>query len=321
LADVVGLAFAGVGAFGSAGIFRHGGFSAGFFVVLAFCAAPTALVAYVRARRSRLVLDADGTHVAIRCSRWPRRPVRSSVRLDALETVDFEGTANDHFRVLVRTRDGLCFPLSEGFDLDGGELRRELARVQRFLLPARPIQPIPESVPGAPVSLARSLARVGIALLCIFGPCAALGVYGTMRQMNHSKSAEASRYMAVIEGGARRALEEGTAGPDGRVIHAFCPSAPQTPAVVPRGTSWTAEPGQLEAAGWRCLGFSVSEPLRYAYRYESNYPATGSDAVFTATALGDLDGDGELSSFVLIGRGTVDGTLRRESFRITNEDE
>jgi hypothetical protein len=62
---------------------------------------------------------------------------------------------------------------------------------------------------------------------------------------------------------------------------------------------WTeGEPDQ----GFRCLRFQMDEPNHYQYDYAS----TGPEGRFTATARGDLDGDGETSEYVQ--DGAVDPT-------------
>jgi hypothetical protein len=49
-------------------------------------------------------------------------------------------------------------------------------------------------------------------------------------------------------------------------------------------------------AGFACLGFEMSSPQYYQYDYQSTGTA------FTATARGDLNGDGQLSSFTVTGK-------------------
>ena len=70
---------------------------------------------------------------------------------------------------------------------------------------------------------------------------------------------------------------------------------PLTPALVPRGTA-TADPaGTWEHPTWRAIGFSIPEdqPHWFAYRLE----ARDGGREVTATAHGDLDGDGVLSTY------------------------
>jgi prepilin-type N-terminal cleavage/methylation domain-containing protein len=66
--------------------------------------------------------------------------------------------------------------------------------------------------------------------------------------------------------------------------------------------------------GWRCLQFSIASPQYYQYRYKVDGPPVGvtlpkggtppglsSDRTWSASAQGDLDGDGVTSWFVLEG--------------------
>jgi hypothetical protein len=81
----------------------------------------------------------------------------------------------------------------------------------------------------------------------------------------------------------------------------FPPSAPLTPAQVPRGVRALDPPESWEHLTWRSLDFRFSEPHAFAFRWTSEIdPATGVMR-FVATAHGDLDGDGALSTFEVRG--------------------
>ena len=54
------------------------------------------------------------------------------------------------------------------------------------------------------------------------------------------------------------------------------------------------------AAGWQALNFGVRDPFYYQYQFISS--GTGTNAKFTARAIGDLNCDGRLSTFERIGR-------------------
>jgi type IV pilus assembly protein PilA len=69
----------------------------------------------------------------------------------------------------------------------------------------------------------------------------------------------------------------------------------QTPAIIPAGVRSLDAPGTWSADTWQALSFSISDPHYYSYEYQSS--GTGAAAAFTARALGDLDGDGTLSTF------------------------
>ena len=60
---------------------------------------------------------------------------------------------------------------------------------------------------------------------------------------------------------------------------------------------WTADqatPGK----GFACLRFSVSDPQYYMYDYKGTSGASGT---FTASGMGDLNGDGTTSTFSIAG--------------------
>lgn len=81
----------------------------------------------------------------------------------------------------------------------------------------------------------------------------------------------------------------------------FPPSVPLTPTEVPRGASVTDPPEIWEHLTWRTLNFRIDEPHRFSFRFESETDA-GTQAIrFVATAHGDLDGDGKLSTFQVRG--------------------
>lgn len=83
------------------------------------------------------------------------------------------------------------------------------------------------------------------------------------------------------------------------VERAYPGPAPLTPANVPRGELVLDAPDTWEHATWRELAFSITEPHAYSFAFDSKNGPAG--ASFEATARGDLDGDGNLSTFVITG--------------------
>ncbi len=82
---------------------------------------------------------------------------------------------------------------------------------------------------------------------------------------------------------------------------AYPEDVPFTPAEVPHGIKEDA-PLTWQNPTWRKLGFQMTRPHYYSFSFESkNGPQQAS---FTAKARGDLDQDGQFSSFEL--RGTTD---------------
>jgi len=68
------------------------------------------------------------------------------------------------------------------------------------------------------------------------------------------------------------------------------------------------DPKAWDAPTWRALGFAVTEPHRFVYSYAGE--GTGDNARFAATAQGDLDCDGQRSTFERTGSGVRKGKDR-----------
>ena len=84
----------------------------------------------------------------------------------------------------------------------------------------------------------------------------------------------------------------------------LCETSALTPPFPPPAAIYQSAPSDWEHdEAWTCLGFSRTEPQYYA----DEYRATG-HVEFTATALGDVDGDGDPSTFTLTGE-VIDGAI------------
>jgi hypothetical protein len=79
-----------------------------------------------------------------------------------------------------------------------------------------------------------------------------------------------------------------------------CDETPETLAAPPEATkalgTWTG--------GWESIQFGIDTYVAYSYAVDAD--GTGSDSTFTATAAGDLDGDGTPSRFIRRGSFNVD---------------
>ena len=81
----------------------------------------------------------------------------------------------------------------------------------------------------------------------------------------------------------------------------FPPSAPLTPAQVPRGVRALDPPDAWEHLTWRSLDFRFTEPHAFSFKFDSELDPATQAMRFTATAHGDLDGDGTVSTFEVRG--------------------
>jgi len=150
-------------------------------------------------------------------------------------------------------------------------------------------------------------------VVAIIGILSVLAIYGVRKYLANAKTAEARNSLGQIAKDAATAVEreKGTsplvaAGQTSSLMRAFCASATAT---VPGGIAtvkgqkyqstaadWKAGDN---ATGWACLKFSMEEPQYYMYAYSASTDAfTGN---FTATANGDLNGDGNPSTFSVSG--------------------
>lgn len=80
---------------------------------------------------------------------------------------------------------------------------------------------------------------------------------------------------------------------------AYPPSVSLTPSRVPAGVTVTDPEGTWDRPTWRLLGFGFTTPHAFAFSFESHSDQQQSS--FVATAHGDLDGDGLLSTFEVTG--------------------
>ncbi len=169
-------------------------------------------------------------------------------------------------------------------------------------------------------------------VVAIIGILAVIAVVGVRKYLANAKSAEARVTLGAVMRAAALAYEAERAAsellPPGTqsvvALRTLCTSAANlVPAGgPPQGRKYQPDnaPGvdfnQGDAVtGWKCLKFSLNQPIMYQYGYKqgAGYVATGvgfSDpgaTGFEASARGDLDGDGtEFSWFA--GGGTVAAT-------------
>lgn len=150
-------------------------------------------------------------------------------------------------------------------------------------------------------------------VVAIVGVLAALAVYGVNKYVTNAKTTEARSNVARMAKDATTAyarpkmpgdvLEAGAVSAASRSLCASATATVPAAQTSIAGTKYQSNPtewGGSQTVGWECLQFSMSDPQMYMY----NYVATGASAAndtFTASAQGDLDGDGTLSTFSMNG--------------------
>jgi len=175
------------------------------------------------------------------------------------------------------------------------------------------VQPPPpkQGMPGWVVTLI----VLGIAGPMFVGILAVLGIYGVRKYIGAAKQAEARNAVGEIAKLAGQAyeVEAGSApGPSGLCASASR-SVPARAAMI-RGmkyqsaaSDWSVDASRPRT-GFACLKFEMDAPQYYMYSYRAHGSKTPGDT-FTATANGDLDGDGDLSTFAISGEVDPGGQL------------
>jgi type IV pilus assembly protein PilA len=132
----------------------------------------------------------------------------------------------------------------------------------------------------------------------VLGVVAVLAIYGVRKYIANSKTAEAKNSLGFIAKSAAVAYEAPSADDPSVAVSRLCPSSSAVPRVLAnvRGMKYqSARSDWNDDPGWKCLRYEMSAPQYYQYQYKSTKDG------FDASAVGDLDGDGTPSLFVLSG--------------------
>lgn len=152
------------------------------------------------------------------------------------------------------------------------------------------------------LTLAELLGTIGF--VSILG---ALAMYGVARYLRHSKTTEAVAQTTAIAQAACAFYNEsdanqpaGTKPGAAKAMRHFPPSSrasvPADPSDV-RGKRFQSGPGDWSTSPWLEMGFKIMTPQYYAYSFDSQ--GSGPSAKASATARGDLDGNGIRSMFTV----------------------
>ncbi|KYF82262.1 fimbiral protein pilA [Sorangium cellulosum] len=169
-------------------------------------------------------------------------------------------------------------------------------------------------------------------VVAIIGVLAALAIFGVRRYLASAKTSEAKNSVGAITRGAAAAFERETAaseilpggGSSGTASHSLCASANPVPTGdPPNGVKYqpNATEGQdfengTATEGWKCLRFSMNQPMYYQYHYYQGTRVPGAAAApdpgatgFEAGAVGNLDADATRSYFIRGGSVQATGQL------------
>jgi len=163
-------------------------------------------------------------------------------------------------------------------------------------------------------------------VVAIVGVLAVLAVYGVRKYIANAKTAEAKNSLGQISKDAVSAFEgermSGAVLAEGSstaVLRSLCQTGAANagvPAAPPAGAKyqstkldWSPVADVTSNLGWPCLKFEMTQPQYYSYKYASDSTATTTGSIFSATANGDLNGDGVASTFQIKGE-ILSGRLR-----------
>lgn len=153
-------------------------------------------------------------------------------------------------------------------------------------------------------------------VVAIVGILAMLAAYGVRKYIAASKTSEARNALGRMANAVVIAYEDDEYGQSGMLqpgtnsgyTRAMCnkASAPVPPAIqsiAGRKYQSTFADWNVDAknnSGFACLKFTIDQPQYYQYMYTTSGTTQPGDS-FTATAHGDLNGDGIYSTFTLTG--------------------
>ena len=171
-------------------------------------------------------------------------------------------------------------------------------------------------------------------VVAIVGVLAALAIYGVRKYLLNAKTAEVRNAVGQMAKDAKASYEResmasailapgGTAGVSNNLCSSASASVPAGKASIAgqkyqsKPSEWTADQA-TPGMGFACLRFSVSDPQYYMYNYTGT---TGAAGTFAAIGMGDLNGDGNTSTFTLSGAVTGGVVFVSPNFAEVNPEE
>jgi type IV pilus assembly protein PilA len=171
-------------------------------------------------------------------------------------------------------------------------------------------------------------------VVAIVGVLAVLAVYGVRKYLANAKTAEARNSLGQLAKDAATAVEreKGTSafispGSTSALMRSFCDAATlvPSPATQVQGQKYQSTKADWTSgsstSGWQCLKFSLEEPQYYAYTYAAAAGTSANNGGFTAQAFGDLNGDGNFSTFTVSGTAYSGAVAISPNVQETNPEE
>ncbi len=155
-------------------------------------------------------------------------------------------------------------------------------------------------------------------VVAIVGILAVLAIYGVRKYLANAKTAEArnslgqiakdqaaeyekeSMQATVLTPGNSAALSRALCGSEGGPVPAL--TNIQGKKYQSKTDDWNKGTATSPPSGFVCLKFTMDAPQYYAYSFTSSGTTGTANDTFTATANGDLNGDGVYSTFSVTGQ-------------------
>ena len=154
-------------------------------------------------------------------------------------------------------------------------------------------------------------------VVAIIGILAVLAIYGVRKYIANAKTAEARNSVGKIQKDALSAFEREklasaavlSEGGTTNTVRAMCKTATNmvpTAAGSIKALKYQSAKSEWEVGdavtGWKCLKFEMNSPQYFMYSYKTTAELAANGGEFTATANGDLNGDGVPSTFNATGK-------------------
>jgi len=177
-------------------------------------------------------------------------------------------------------------------------------------------------------------------VVAIVGILAVLAIYGVRKYIANAKTAEARNSLGQMgkdqatefekESMAGGVLPVGQSAAQSRTLCLSSSANVPAAATSIQGKKYQSNPAQLKDwnadqakvnTGFYCLKFQMDAPQYFMYGFTSNASATTPGTTWLATANGDLNGDGVLSTFTLAGSVVTDNFMIAPNLTETNAEE
>ena len=146
-------------------------------------------------------------------------------------------------------------------------------------------------------------------VVVIIGVLASIAIPSFMRSVRRARASEATMNLRRMFDSSVAYFDDYRADADGNIVPTQFPdtATPSPPLTLVGDKPMEPDTTHWSGQTWQALNFTIGDPHYYAYQYDS--VGTQNSAQFTASAFGDLDGDGVYSTFARVGHVSDDAEV------------